>query len=64
MGLYLATVGVIFGMLVLLITVERIYRRFAARNPELGPFRQPDKCMGCEAGKNCNDAAVCATSKR
>lgn len=62
--LYLETVAVIFGMLVLLITVERIYRRFAARHPELGPFRQPDKCMGCEAGKNCKDAADCATEKQ
>jgi hypothetical protein len=63
MALYLSTVGIIFGMLLLLITVERIYRRFAVQNPQLGPFRQPDKCMGCEAGKNCNDDAVCATSK-
>ncbi len=62
MGIYVVTIGAIFGMLMLLIAVERLYRRFAAHNPQLGPFRQPDKCMGCEAGKNCKDDAVCGTS--
>jgi hypothetical protein len=59
---YLVTIGAIFALLVGLILVERLYRRFAARNPELGPFRQPDKCMGCSAGSKCNDDATCATS--
>jgi hypothetical protein len=38
------------------ILVDRIYRRFAARNPQLGPFRDPGKCGCCSAGSGCDTA--------
>jgi hypothetical protein len=55
-GTYLVTIGLIFSLMVGGIAVERLYRRFAARNPQLGPFRSPDGC-GCCANKNtaCKD---------
>lgn len=51
MGTYLVTIGLIFALMIGGIGVERLYRRFAAQNPELGPFRSPDGC-GC-SGKKC-----------
>jgi hypothetical protein len=44
------------------IVVERIYRRFAARNPQLGPFRDNSKCGCCSAGSGCSDSS-CASDK-
>ncbi len=39
----------IFGILMSGIAVDRAYRRFAARNPQCGPFRSP----GCGSCKSC-----------
>jgi hypothetical protein len=47
MLLYLSAIGVFFVLLCSLVLVTRHYRKFAADNPELGPFRDADKCMGC-----------------
>lgn len=47
---YLAAFAVIFGILAGGIAVDRLYRRFARRNPQLGPFRKPG--AGC-CGNNC-----------
>ncbi|MDP1527540.1 MAG: hypothetical protein Q8M20_17175 [Rhodocyclaceae bacterium] len=57
MGTYLATIAFIFALMIGGIAVERLYRRFAARNPQLGPFRSPDGC-GCCANKKsgCGDS--------
>ena len=58
MGLYLTTIAIIFGLAMAGILVDRIFRRFAARNPQLGPFRDPGKCGCCKAGDAC--ASSCA----
>jgi hypothetical protein len=57
MSTYLVTVGLIFTIMLSGIAVERIYRRFAARNPQLGPFRDNSKCGSCTAGSGCSDDA-------
>lgn len=56
MSLYLITIAVIFSLALGGILIDRIYRRFAARNPRLGPFRDPGKCGCCTAGSGCRDA--------
>ena len=47
---------VIFAVLVGWSCVQDIYRRFAIRHPELGPYRQSDGCGGsCSCSKgNCS----------
>jgi hypothetical protein len=54
---YLVTIGLIFTIMLAGIAVEHLYRRFAARNPQLGPFRDPSKCGSCTAGSGCSDAS-------
>ena len=54
---YLATIGLIFFVMLGGIAVDRLYRRFAATNPQLGPFRDTSKCGSCSGGSGCNDAA-------
>ncbi len=56
---YLVAVAFIFSLALGGILIDRIYRRFAARNPQLGPFRDPGKCGCCSAGSGCD--ADCAT---
>jgi len=62
MGTYLTTVAAIFSLALAGILVDRIYRRFAARNPQLGPFRDTGKCGSCSAGSGCSDASCDADS--
>jgi hypothetical protein len=52
---YLVASVLIFGILLGGIAVERLYRRFAARHPQLGPFRKAGKpdCCACKAGSGC-----------
>lgn len=59
---YLVTSGLIFTLMLAGIAVERLYRRFAARNPQLGPFRDTSKCGCCAAGSGCSDAS-CADER-
>ncbi len=40
---------VVFAVLVGWVWVQRLYARFAVRNPELGPFRREGG--GCSCGK-------------
>ena len=56
MGTYLTAVAAIFSLALAGIFVDRSYRRFAARNPQLGPFRDTTKCGSCSAGSGCSDA--------
>lgn len=58
MRLYLTTVAIIFSLAFAGILIDRIYRRFAARNPQLGPFRDPGKCGCCSAGSGCDTACA------
>ncbi len=60
MGTYLTTIAVIFAVLSGGILVDRLYRGFAAKNPQLGPFRDNSKCGSCAAGSGCSDSS-CAT---
>ena len=62
MGIYLTTVAVIFALICGGILVDRLYRGFAAKNPQLGPFRDTGKCGCCSAGSGCSDSS-CATDK-
>jgi len=57
MTTYLVSVGLIFIVMLGGIAVERVYRGFAARNPQLGPFRDTDKCGSCSVGSGCSDAS-------
>lgn len=54
MSLYLTTIGLIFAIMLAGIGVERLYRAFAARNPQFGPFRKTDGCGCCKAGSGCS----------
>jgi len=57
---YLVTIGLIFALLLAGIAVDRLYARFARRNPRLGPFRKNGGGCGCCAAKDgCRDSASC-----
>ncbi len=47
MSLYLTTIAILFALLAAAIGIERLYRAFAARNPQLGPFRKSGGGCGC-----------------
>ena len=50
----LSAIAAIFALLAGGIAVDRLYRRFAARNPELGPYRSSDGCSCCaQRDKGC-----------
>lgn len=53
---YLITAGLILAFMLGGLWVNRIYRGFAARNPQLGPFRDPDQrgCGSCRGGDGCS----------
>jgi hypothetical protein len=58
---YLVGIALVFALMAGGIAVDRLYRRFAARNPERGPFRDKDARCGCCAVKdNCADQ-TCST---
>ena len=57
MGTLIATILFLADLMGAGITVDRLYRRFAARNPQLGPFRRSDKCGCCSKGSGCADDA-------
>jgi hypothetical protein len=59
MKTYLLVIGLIFGLMLAGIAVERLYRAFAARNPQLGPFRKTDGCGCCAAKSGCASQAAC-----
>jgi hypothetical protein len=60
MGIYLTTIAIIFAVTCGGILVDRLYRGFAAKNPQLGPFRDTSKCGCCSAGSGCS-VSSCAT---
>lgn len=54
MKIYLITILLIFALALVGIAVERFYKRFAQKNPHLGPFRKNDgECGCCAAKKHC-----------
>jgi hypothetical protein len=62
MSKYFVTIGLLFALLAGGILVQALYRRFAARHPELGPFREEKGCGSCSAGSGCG--ATCTPSRR
>ena len=58
MSLYLITIAAIFGLALGGMLVDRSYRRFAARHPQLGPFRDPGKCGCCSSGSHCETSCT------
>lgn len=62
MDTYLVTIALIFVVMLLGIGIDRLYRAFAARHPDLGPFRKPEGgCGSCGGG--CDNGA-CDTSDK
>ncbi len=59
MRAYLVTIALIMGIGLIGILVDRLYRGFAHRNPQLGPFRDNSKCGSCSGGGGC-DSGGCA----
>ena len=59
MSTLLLTIGLIFSLMLAGIGVERLYRAFAARNPQLGPFRKADGCGCCAAKNDCGSTGEC-----
>lgn len=47
---YLITIAIIFALVLFGIGIEKVYKKFAKKHPELGPFRKFDGC-GCCSGK-------------
>ena len=60
---YLITIGLIFTLLAGGILVQGLYRRFAQRHPELGPFREEKGCGSCSAGSGCSAPSCSPPSK-
>ena len=58
----LVAAALIFAVLVGWLYVEAIYRRFARRHPELGPYR--DNESGCGKGGCSCQAGSCHTDYR
>jgi len=57
MSTYLVTIALILGIALFGVGVDRIYRAFAQRNPQLGPFRDSEKgCGSCSGGDGCSDS--------
>jgi hypothetical protein len=55
---YLITIVLIMAVALFGITVDRIYRSFAQRNPQLGPFRDVDKgCGSCSGSSKCSSGS-------
>ncbi len=64
MQTYLVTIAILLALLLGGIAVERVYRRFANRHPELGPFRKEGGgCGGCCSGGACGGGACDTEAK-
>jgi hypothetical protein len=64
MSRYLIAIGLILGLMVGWIAVERLYRRFARRHPELGPFRKAGGGCGGHCGGGACGGGACETAER
>lgn len=53
MTTYLVAIALIFGLLLAGIAVDRIYRAFAEKYPQLGPFRKAGGGCGSCGGGQC-----------
>ena len=50
----LLTIGAILIVLLLSVLVQRTYRLFGNRHPELGPFREEGRGCGSCSGEGCS----------
>ncbi len=57
---YLVTIALILALMLTGLAVNRWYQGFARRNPQLGPFRDPDArgCGSCSGG-GCSGGEQC-----
>jgi hypothetical protein len=62
MTTYLVTIGLILILMLGGIVVDRTYKLFARRHPELGPFRNPEGGCGCCSGKDSCSSGSCESS--
>lgn len=60
---YLLAIALILLLLLGWVVVQQVYRLFARRHPELGPFRKEGGGCGCCSGGACGGGA-CATDDR
>jgi hypothetical protein len=58
----LITIGAIFSVALGSILIERLYRRFARQNPQLGPFRKEghQDCCSCSGSSGCSGDTSCS----
>lgn len=56
MTTYLAAIGLIFVLVLFGIGIDRLYRAFAAKYPQLGPYRKADGCGCCKSRAACDQA--------
>ena len=59
MTTYLATIGILFLLVLLSVVVQRFYKLFAHRHPELGPFRKEGGGCGGACGGGACGGGVC-----
>ncbi len=64
MSTYLVTIGLLLALVMAGVAVDGIYRRFARRHPELGPFRKEGGGCGACSGGHCGSGGHCATGTR
>lgn len=62
MTTYLVAIGLILILLLAWVTVQQLYKLFARRHPELGPFRSEGSgCGCCSQGGACGGGACDST---
>ena len=61
MSTYLISIVLIMAIGLVGIAVDRLYRAFARKNPQLGPFRDSGKCGSCSGGSGCSGSKDCAS---
>lgn len=61
MTTYLVTIGLILLLLLAWILVQQLYRLFARRHPELGPFRKEGGGCGGSCGSGACGGGGCDT---
>jgi len=57
MSTYLVTIGLLLVILLGWVAVQRVYKLFARRHPELGPFRDDGAGCGACGGGGCGGGA-------
>jgi hypothetical protein len=61
MSIYLLTIGLILLIMLAGMLVDRVYKGFARRHPELGPFRREGGGCGGHCGSSACGGGGCET---